>query len=170
MELRLVFLLSLLLFSIATVRSADVDESDALIRQVVSDDDDLLLNADHHFAAFLSRFGKSYAAPEEHAYRLSVFKANLRRARRHQRLDPSAVHGVTQFSDLTEEEFERSYLGLRPVTLPADTHKAPILPTNDLPTDFDWRDHGAVTPVKNQVNIPSSFLLFLFSASNFYRI
>ncbi|RWR79148.1 putative cysteine protease RD19C [Cinnamomum micranthum f. kanehirae] len=150
MELRLVFLLSLLLFSIATVRSADVDESDALIRQVVSDDDDLLLNADHHFAAFLSRFGKSYAAPEEHAYRLSVFKANLRRARRHQRLDPSAVHGVTQFSDLTEEEFERSYLGLRPVTLPADAHKAPILPTNDLPTDFDWRDHGAVTPVKNQ--------------------
>ena len=27
------------------------------------------------------------------------------------------------------------------------------IPKVDLPTAFDWRDHNAVTPVKNQVNI-----------------
>ncbi|RZC44704.1 hypothetical protein C5167_037660, partial [Papaver somniferum] len=69
----------------------------------------------------------------------------------HQSLDPPAVHGVTQFSDLTPTEFRKSVLGLRSLKLPTDAQQDPILPTNDLPTDFDWRDHGAVTDVKNQV-------------------
>ncbi|XP_010271520.1 PREDICTED: cysteine protease RD19A-like [Nelumbo nucifera] len=147
-----IFLLSSLIFAaaIASLVSPDDESEDPLIRQVVSDDDDLLLNAEHHFNNFKRKFGKSYATPEEHAYRLGVFKANLRRARRHQKLDPSAVHGVTQFSDLTPAEFRRSYLGLKPLKLPVDAHNAPILPTNDLPTDFDWRDHGAIAAVKNQ--------------------
>ncbi len=115
--------------------------------------DDHVQNADHHFSLFKKRFGKTYSSQEEHDYRLSVFKANMRRALRHQKLDPSAVHGVTQFSDLTPAEFKRNFLGLKSkkLRLPADANKAPILPTADLPKDFDWREHGAVTPVKNQV-------------------
>lgn len=133
-----------------------VGSDDPLIRQVVDrsgDDNENSLNADYHFMMFKRRFGKSYATEEEHDYRLSIFKANQRRARRHQKLDPSAVHGVTQFSDLTPGEFRRQFLGLnRRLRLPIDANKAPILPTNDLPSEFDWRDHGAVTPVKNQVS------------------
>ncbi|OMO75276.1 hypothetical protein COLO4_26216 [Corchorus olitorius] len=147
----------LLLFSsvvLSAVASDFIGEEDPLIRQVVSDDaaddsDDHLLNAEHHFTLFKSKFGKTYATQEEHDYRLGVFKTNLRRAKRHQLLDPTAEHGVTKFSDLTPSEF-RQYLGLKKLKLPADAQKAPILPTNDLPTDFDWRDHGAVTEVKNQ--------------------
>ncbi|KAL3515126.1 hypothetical protein ACH5RR_022028 [Cinchona calisaya] len=123
---------------------------DLLIRQVVGDDDHLL-NADHHFSLFKKKYGKLYASKEEHDYRFSVFKANMRRARRHQKLDPSAVHGVTQFSDLTPAEFRRNFLALRSkLKLPTDANKAPIRPTHNLPTDFNWRDHGAVTLVKNQ--------------------
>ncbi|KAF7841020.1 cysteine protease RD19A-like [Senna tora] len=123
-----------------------------MIRQVVDggDVDDLRLGAEHHFSLFKDRFGKSYSSKEEHDYRFKVFKANLRRAQRHQKLDPSAVHGVTQFSDLTPSEFRKTVLGLRGLRLPADANKAPILPTDDLPQDFDWRDRGAVTAVKNQ--------------------
>ncbi|XP_010268619.1 PREDICTED: cysteine protease RD19A-like [Nelumbo nucifera] len=147
----LLLLLSSLILASATDSTVSSNEpEDLLIRQVVAHDDDLLMNAEHHFTNFKSKFGKSYATREEHAYRLGVFKANLRRARRHQKLDPSAVHGITQFSDLTPAEFRRTYLGLKRLRIPADAHKAPILPTNDLPTDFDWRDHGAVTAVKNQ--------------------
>ncbi|PSS31298.1 Cysteine protease [Actinidia chinensis var. chinensis] len=127
------------------------DSDDLLIRQVVSDGEDHILNAENHFSLFKSKYGKTYATQEEHDYRFSVFKANLRRAKRHQLLDPSAVHGVTKFSDLTPAEFRRNFLGLKSrLKLPADAQKAPILPTNNLPDDFDWREKGAVTGVKNQ--------------------
>ncbi|MBA0720564.1 hypothetical protein Golax_008178 [Gossypium laxum] len=154
---RLSLLFLLLSSVVASAVVAEVISNDGpLIRQVVSDgvakEDfvDQLLNAEHHFTLFKSKFGKTYATKEEHDYRLGVFKANMRRAKRHQLLDPTAVHGVTKFSDLTPSEFRRQFLGLKPLKLPADAQKAPILPTDDLPDDFDWRDQGAVTGVKDQ--------------------
>ncbi|XP_073117997.1 cysteine proteinase 1 isoform X2 [Elaeis guineensis] len=150
-------LLVLVALSTSVVSSSSSDaDNDPLILQVVPDaeDDELMLNAEAHFSSFLRRFGKSYADEKEHAYRFSVFKANLWRAQRHQRLDPTAVHGITKFSDLTPAEFRRNYLGLhgwrRLRRALAASHEAPILPTNDLPTDIDWRDSGAVTAVKDQ--------------------
>ncbi|KAK7280707.1 hypothetical protein RJT34_25774 [Clitoria ternatea] len=149
-------LFALLLFAaVATAAIAAIaDDDDILIQQVVpeaeAEAEDHLLNAEHHFASFKSRFGKSYATQEEHDYRFGVFKSNLRRAKLHAKLDPSAVHGVTKFSDLTPSEFRRQYLGLKPLRLPANAKKAPILPTNNLPKNFDWREKGAVTGVKDQ--------------------
>ncbi|KAG4209420.1 hypothetical protein ERO13_A03G197700v2 [Gossypium hirsutum] len=129
-------------------------EVDPLIRQVTDGQDDGVetqpLTAEHHFSLFKARFKKSYGSEEEHDYRFKVFRANLRRAERHQKLDPSATHGVTQFSDLTPGEFRKRFLGLRRLRLPKDANQAPILPTDNLPEDFDWREKGAVTPVKNQ--------------------
>jgi len=154
------FLISALLL-ISASTSLPENSDDAIIRQVVDAgagvgetlSDDPLLGAEHHFTLFKKKYGKSYANQEEHAFRFKVFQKNLKRARRHQRMDPSAVHGVTQFSDLTRSEFKRTVLGLRGsrrLRLPTDAHTAPILPTEGLPEDFDWRDHGAVTEVKNQ--------------------
>lgn len=153
--------LLLVLFSclfVAAVSATETFSDDQLIRQVTDGGEDVvnhgsadLLGAEHHFSLFKKRFGKSYASQEEHDYRFKVFKANLRRAARHQKLDSSATHGVTQFSDMTPAEFRRTYLGLRKLRLPKDANQAPILPTNDLPEDFDWREKGAVSPIKNQV-------------------
>nr|BAA92495.1 cysteine protease [Vigna mungo] len=146
-------LCALLLFAaVAAAAGANTDADDILIRQVVPEGEveDHLLNAEHHFSNFKAKFGKTYATKEEHDHRFGVFKSNLRRARLHAQLDPSAVHGVTKFSDLTAAEFQRQFLGLKPLGLPANAQKAPILPTNNLPKDFDWRDKGAVTNVKDQ--------------------
>ncbi|CAN8274954.1 unnamed protein product [Cochlearia groenlandica] len=144
----------LLLISAALLVAVSGEGSVNPIRQVVREvenDENHLLNAERHFTLFKSKYEKAYATQEEHDRRFRVFKSNLKRSRRHQILDPSAVHGVTQFSDLTAKEFRRNFLGLkRRFRLPADTQNAPILPTSDLPTDFDWREQGAVTPVKNQ--------------------
>ncbi|XP_042010749.1 cysteine proteinase 15A-like [Salvia splendens] len=147
----LLLTLSIISSALASFPAAD----DPLIRQVVSEGEeavDQLLHADHHFTLFKSKYSKAYPTQEEHDYRFSVFKANLRRAKRNQLLDPTAVHGVTKFSDLTPEEFERNYLGLHKqrLKLPADAQQAPKLPTSDLPADFDWREHGAVGAVKDQ--------------------
>lgn len=142
--------------------SGEVDKSvNNPIRQVIKgENDEHLLNLDHQFTLFKSKYEKTYKSQVEHDHRFRVFKANVRRARRHQQLDPSAVHGVTQFSDVTPKEFSRKYLGLkRRFRLPEDTQKATILPTSELPTDFDWREKGAVTPVKNQVCDKTSLYL-----------
>ncbi|KAI4321619.1 hypothetical protein MLD38_034982 [Melastoma candidum] len=92
--------------------------TDPLIRQVVSgfdeeNDSTGLLAAERHFEEFKLRFGKVYATREEHDHRFGVFRSNLLRAEVNQRLDPSAVHGVTKFSDLTPNEFRRKFLGAR---------------------------------------------------------
>uniref|UniRef100_A0A0E0GZ11 Peptidase C1A papain C-terminal domain-containing protein n=1 Tax=Oryza nivara TaxID=4536 RepID=A0A0E0GZ11_ORYNI len=150
-------LLLLLLSSAAALSSSAAEgEEDPLIEQVVGDgeEEDAQLDAEAHFASFERRFGRTYRDAGERAYRMSVFAANLRRARRHQRLDPTATHGVTKFSDLTPGEFRDRFLGLRRPSLEGlvggEPHEAPILPTDGLPDDFDWREHGAVGPVKDQ--------------------
>ncbi|KAM7263411.1 hypothetical protein ACFE04_001094 [Oxalis oulophora] len=145
----------LVVFSILLVASATRDQEDQVIRQVVDGGDESNLMASdhhhhHHFTMFKKKFEKKYATKEEHDYRFRVFKTNLARAASHQKLDPSATHGVTQFSDLTTDEFKSQFLGLRSLKLPNDANQAPVLPTDDLPDDFDWRDKGAVGPVKNQ--------------------
>ncbi|KAG7011723.1 Cysteine protease RD19A, partial [Cucurbita argyrosperma subsp. argyrosperma] len=138
---------------LASPHSVECD-GDTLIRQVVNDGDfkRLPLGAEHHFSLFKRRFGKSYATEEEHDLRFKIFKANMRQALCQQSFDPSTIHGVTQFSDLTPSEFREAFLGLRRnrLRLPVDTNTATILPTENLPIHFDWRERGAVTAVKNQ--------------------
>ncbi|KAF3575084.1 hypothetical protein F2Q69_00062937 [Brassica cretica] len=83
----------------------------------------------------------------------------MRATTRHQRMDPFARHGVTQFSDLTHSEFRRKHLGVvkGAYTFSQDAEQARVLDTKNLPGDFDWRDRGAVTPVKNQGSCGSSW-------------
>ncbi|KAK8938214.1 Cysteine proteinase 1 [Platanthera guangdongensis] len=150
--------LPLLLLSLFAASVFSTADEDVLIQQVVDGaaptgdvGNDLILNAESHFSRFLRTFGKNYSGADEHAHRFKVFKANLRRAIRHQELDPSAVHGITKFSDLTPAEFRRNYLGIRQSRWSlGSVHEAPFLPTNNLPSEFDWRDRGAVTGVKDQ--------------------
>ncbi|XVF73845.1 hypothetical protein PTKIN_Ptkin13bG0014100 [Pterospermum kingtungense] len=58
---------------------------------------------------------------------------------------------VMKFSDLTLSKFRHQFLGLKPLKLPVDGQKALILPTENLPEDFDWRDHDVVTCIKDQL-------------------
>jgi len=62
-----------------------------------------------------------------------------------------SVHGVTKFSDLTVEEFKNLYL-MPPTQKKSqqNANKVQYKKNPALPTTFDWRQKGAVTPVKDQ--------------------
>ncbi len=112
-----------------------------------------LKGAEAKFRGFVREYGKVYATDEERQHRFKAFRHNLMKAVEHQALDPTAVHGVTEFSDLTEEEFAAQFLGLKVPEAIKNAPSGPNLPTGDLPEEFDWRNLGAVTPVKNQVSL-----------------
>lgn len=65
----------------------------------------------------------------------------------------SAIYGVTEFADLTQAEYQRR-TGLLPRG-DNDLNNEIGNPFAGIPDiepqkSFDWRDHNAVTPVKNQ--------------------
>lgn len=113
-----------------------------------------------HFKNFLQEHGKEYSTDEEYLRRLGIFSMNLIRAAEHQAMDPTAVHGVTQFFDLSEEEFEMMYMGVKGSGGPVGAAPwaiggggvpvAPEIDVSGLPERFDWREKGAVTEVKMQ--------------------
>ncbi|KAB5538992.1 hypothetical protein DKX38_016525 [Salix brachista] len=110
-----------------------------------------LLGTEEKFKMFIKKHKKEYKTREEYVHRFGIFGKNLIRAAEHQALDPTAIHGVTPFMDLTEEEFERIYTGvLGGGTVPVEKASASFMDASGLPGSFDWREKGAVTDVKMQ--------------------
>jgi cathepsin F len=59
--------------------------------------------------------------------------------------------GVNQFTDLTPAEFKEQYAGgLLGFKVEKSTCKSYVSTGKVVPDSWDWREKGAVTPVKNQ--------------------
>jgi len=99
------------------------------------------------FVQFVQDHGKKYHSDHEFLYRFSIFQQNMAEVEI-MNINSTAVFGVTQFSDLTHDEFKHMYLmnNLPPV----EEGEYLEIPKVQAPTKFDWRSSGAVTPVKNQ--------------------
>jgi len=103
------------------------------------------------FTEFKQQFGKQYDTPAEELKRFNIFKATVQEVEEHNRQDLSYTKGINFFSDLTQDEFKSTYLGLKGV--PASTSSpslAPVKDIKDLPNEVNWVEKGAVTKVKNQ--------------------
>jgi hypothetical protein len=64
------------------------------------------------FARYLAEYGKSYSSKEEYEQRKAIFSANLKYVTEHNsRNDVSWTASINKFSDLTDEEFSKNFLG-----------------------------------------------------------
>uniref|UniRef100_A0A673VUP9 Cathepsin F n=1 Tax=Salmo trutta TaxID=8032 RepID=A0A673VUP9_SALTR len=104
------------------------------------------------FKEFMVRYNRTYSSQEDTDRRLRIFHENLKTAEKLQSLDlGTAEYGVTKFSDLTEEEFRTLYLNpLLSQQKLQRSMKPAAMPHGPAPPSWDWREHGAVSPVKNQ--------------------
>merc|ERR1719242_2492480 len=102
------------------------------------------------FARFREQFGKKYHVKSEFERRFSIFQQNLRKYEQHNKAGASWTMGVTQFSDLTDEEFETQHMGGYKKTpgLTAATRSlaSPAARAAQLPESVDWREKGASPP------------------------
>ncbi|EFN80374.1 Putative cysteine proteinase CG12163 [Harpegnathos saltator] len=111
------------------------------------------MRSERLFENFVNTYNRTYATEEERNLRLSIFRENLgiiRLLRKNEQ--GTGQYGVNQFADVSTEEFHAFYLGLRPDL--RTENNIPLrqaeIPDIELPNSFDWRQKGAVTPVKNQ--------------------
>lgn len=101
------------------------------------------------FQEFCAKYGKNYESLQEYLARFKIFRQNLRRMEDRADANAMFIEGVTKFSDLTPNEFRRTYLNLD-INVLNTIHfeeAEPILHFG-AEENFDWLD--VLNPVKNQ--------------------
>ncbi|VDP79665.1 unnamed protein product [Echinostoma caproni] len=102
------------------------------------------------YEEFKVKYGKNHANDVDE-YRFTVFKDNLKKAKWYEAMDQgTAEYGITKFSDLTAEEFERKYLNPE-IRRQLSVINVDVVTSDKVPPEsLDWRAKGAVTPVQEQ--------------------
>lgn len=102
---------------------------------------------------------KNYSSKPEERTRMRIFESNYRFCQWHNRRYYLGLESYTtalnKFADLTIKEFADQYLNLRTRKVPTAFGKGrqnQYMDPRILASDsVDWRKHGYVTPVKDQV-------------------
>ncbi|XP_063375831.1 procathepsin L-like [Cydia fagiglandana] len=116
-------------------------------------------DAHNLFQEYVQKHNKIYN-PEEYLKRLEIFKQNLERINERKARNPQNEVGINRFTDLTTEE-RRQYLGFKRFDAASDGRAMRLeYPAEAVtaPDQFDWRDHDAVTHVKDQGHCQTSYV------------
>ncbi|KAL3273662.1 hypothetical protein HHI36_015092 [Cryptolaemus montrouzieri] len=108
---------------------------------------------------FQVKYGKVYRSPIEERKRLIIFEENLNKIETHNALYEqgrvSYKKGITKFTDWTKDEF-LEYVNRGLLNKPKVGGNVYTINDNAVaPDSVDWRQQGAVTPVKDQGNCGS---------------
>jgi len=104
------------------------------------------------FNRFVVRFNRTYASPAETKQRFDIFRSNMEIIVAHNLKGLSWTMGVNEFVDMTNQEFIATHMGLKESRLLDGLPRKEfnLYGRRTLPPSVDWRQHNAVTPVKNQ--------------------
>ena len=108
------------------------------------------------FNRFVQKYNKMYDDVEEMKMRFDEFRVNYKKIVEHNMMPhQNFTLRVNEFADMTQEEFRLYMTGFRDhsVRLPSETNGCSSFVSTksvNLPNSVDWRDHQAVTPIKNQ--------------------
>jgi len=101
------------------------------------------------FLDFMQTYDKQYKNNDEVALRFANFKATITRINKLNKESRNAQFGITKFADLSADEFQTTILMKNPIH-PQESTEVVEPAAVDAPDYFDWREKGAVTPVKDQ--------------------
>jgi len=112
------------------------------------------------FHKFMKDFGKKYVTEAEYELRFKNFKNYLNRIEKAKKNSPGANFGINHFADYHPQELKHKVSTKTPAAALAWSCLAqgvtvPTMPTDNLPTSFDWRTKGVVTEVKDQAQCGS---------------
>ena len=100
------------------------------------------------FQKFIKKYNKKYNSVNQFLARFEIFKRNVVATFQE---NSSYKTGITKFSDLTQQEFTKTYLNLNYDALAiANFNPYKVKKSNIAPDSFDWRNRGLVTPVRDQ--------------------
>ena len=106
-----------------------------------------------HFESFVEGYGREYETKDEEKARFAVFTENLKlideRNAAEKAAGGHAEHGITRFSDITEDEFAARYLLSKPRQNHAVDVKVPPFEALKSGVDVNWAGE-LTTPIKNQ--------------------
>lgn len=99
------------------------------------------------FQQYVTKFNKNYRTIQEFMMRFKIFKDNVQNLKSYK----TWKTGVTRFSDMTPQEFRKTYLNLDFTALATlNLHPAVVEKVNPAPESFNWMDQKVLGEVKDQ--------------------
>ncbi|PSR87959.1 Cysteine proteinase [Actinidia chinensis var. chinensis] len=108
------------------------------------------------YAEWLAKHGKAYNRIGERERRFEIFKDNLKFVDEHNSENRSYKVGLNRFADLTNEEYRSMFLGTKTdskrrfMKSKSASRRYAVQDSDMLPESVDWRESGAVAPIKDQ--------------------